>query len=293
MSQSIAMIMLNLQSRKAIRRPEPAHETADRATALVVVRIPKSASKTLANLVHQAFPQARKHIVPNTVSLDGCLSPFQRVRHARHTLRHNFANHRRITTSQVFKLIDASIAPGDLITGGHIDFATCRANVRAPLKFATLVRDPAMRVLSEYNYARYGHQRKTFLAKLDAGIAARAAGTYSFEGFLSFLLERRDVYGDIACRYTGIAQDTDIANHMRTYAGFAATVEDLPRFAAALKDATGVDVSVGHLNKTPKRQSTSFSHAARRMIENLYARDFALHAACHDGNPAREVFAAE
>jgi hypothetical protein len=243
----------------------------------VVIRTPKSASTSLATLVEQAFPEARSFVLPNTLDLEGAISSLQYLRHLRHAARINFRSHQLLRLSQVFARINAEALPGDVLTGGHLDFETCRKRLAAPPKFITLIRNPIDRSLSEYTYARLGFHRKSCLAKLDASLVAKAAGRYSFEGYLDFLTDHRAAFGDIACRYVGLHAHDDIAAHFAEHAYHFGTVDNVSAFARALARKTGRPLHEQHLNPTGVPMRLKITAAEQRKVEKLYPRDQELY----------------
>lgn len=246
----------------------------------MVVRIPKSASTTLSALARQAFPTARQFFVPNTLDLDGELSAWQRLRHWRHALRHNASQYEVLQQSLAFARISQSIKPGDLVGGGHADFDTCRRALGPTLKFLTVVRNPTTRVISEYAYARAGHKRKPWLSRFDASLTAKAAARYDLEGYVRFLYDRADVYGNLACRYIGLKPGTDMATHIATHAFQIGTVDNMALFARELCRKTGTAASTPHLNATIRKVDHLPTPRERSFIEQLYARDFELYEHC-------------
>jgi hypothetical protein len=269
----MSIIGLHAEKSEPLRRSEH----ADTGALIVVIRTPKSASTSLAAIAADAFAGTRSFFLPNTLDIEGSISALQHVRHIRHTARLNYRWHRRLRLSHVFDRIAAQAKAGDIITGGHIDFETCRRNLSLPLKFVTLVRHPVDRSLSEYAYARAGYARKRGLAKIDASLVAKAAGRYSFEGYLDFLLDHRAAFADIACRHIGLLPTDDIATHFAANAFHFGSVDNLSAFARTLSARTGRDVNEHHLNQTASPARLKLSPGERCKIENLYAGDLALY----------------
>jgi len=261
--------------------PPAAENTQRNSNALIVViRTPKSASSSLAAIVGQAFPAARAFVLPNTLDIEGSISTLQQLRHIRHAARINYRWHRLLRLEQVFERINIQANPGDILTGGHIDFDTCRTKLARAARFITVVRNPVDRSLSEYAYARAGHRRKRGLAKWDASLVAKAAGRYSFEGYLDFLTDHRAAFADVACRYVGLRAGQDIAAHFAAHAYHFGTVDNLPAFANGLAEKTGQKVEVRHLNSTEAPTPIKLTQAEHRKVERLYAGDFALYDWC-------------
>jgi hypothetical protein len=266
-------------------RTLPAREVDSRAPVnsdalIVVIRTPKSASSSLAAIVEEALPSARRYILPNTLDIEGSISALQHLRHIRHAARVNYRWYRLLRLEQVFDRINIEASAGDLLTGGHIDFDTCRRKLTRAVKFVTLVRSPIDRSLSEYAYARAGHSRKNSLAKWDASLVAKAAARYNFEGYIDFLTDHRAAFGDIACRYVGLRAGDDIAAHFAAHAFHFGTVDRLPAFVRGLSEKTGRDVHLRHLNPTVTPAHVTLRLIEHRKIEKLYASDFELYDWC-------------
>jgi hypothetical protein len=250
---------------------------ADADALIVVIRTPKSASTTLATIVEQCFPAAQTFVLPNTLDIEGAISALQHLRYIRHAARVNYRSHRLLRLSKVFARINVEAVPGDILTGGHLDFDTCRNQLALPAKFIALIRNPIDRSVSEYTYARAGYARKSYLSKLDASLVAKAAGRFSFEGYLDFLTDHRAAFGDIACRYVGLRHGDDIAAHFAANAYHFGRVDNLSAFSRGLARKTGMPVRQQHLNATAAPARIKITAAERHKIENLYAGDLELY----------------
>ncbi len=118
------------------------------------VRIPKSGSSSLGEIVASAFAGSRTFVLPNTLDLDGRISMLQRMRARRSRLQTLLRHYPALTLDQAFASIRANAKDGDLIHGGHIDFPSARRELGAAVKIVTMLRDPYRRAISEYNYSR-------------------------------------------------------------------------------------------------------------------------------------------
>ena len=244
---------------------------------LVSVRVPKSGSSSLSHLLRAAFSDGAVFPVPNTLNLDGRSSILQQFRFIRSRTQNLLKHYRTPRLSRAFEIISHRAAPGDLIDGGHIDFASVKAGVTCDLKMITIVRDPAERCRSVYNYARMAYHAKPRLARLDAGVMPKTAARYSFDGFVDFLLDRRVQYGDIACRYIGCANPEDFREYFSRNVFLAGVLEEKDVFAKRLSDMLGKALRFPHENQTQKPAIATISRSQRARIEQIYPGDFALH----------------
>ena len=165
---------------------------------------------------------------------------------------------------------------GDLILGGHIDFASVQAHLGRPVKMITLFRNPVARCRSEYNYCRAAYRAKTPLSRLDTTLKHRAAGLYSFQGYLDFLVEHSDVYGNLAARYVGWNGRTNLDVFFARHVFHSGTLENNGAFARGLARKMEMPLYFPHDNKS-SAGAGAIGTVERAKIERLYPRDFELY----------------
>ncbi len=243
----------------------------------VCVRVPKSGSASLSEMLRAGFAGRRTFYMPNTLDPDATFSAFQRHRGARSRRRNLFKHYRSIGMEHVYRLIAREAKQGDLIDGGHIDFRTVSSRIPLRLKMITLVREPVARVLSEYNYSRQGYFKKPWFNRFDAGVLHKAAARLSFAGYLDFLIEHRELWGDIASTYVGWDGAEELSALFARNVFHAGVLEDSGRFAAGLSQKLGVPLALPHENRTGITATREVTAAERARIERLYARDFTLY----------------
>ena len=229
----------------------------------------------MASAVTAAFSGRRIFYLPNTLELDGRLSRFQHFRYIRAQRNNLHAAYGTGRLDDAFDVIRATIRGGDLIGGGHIDFLCVSRALRRPVKIITLMRNPYQRSLSEYRYARANQLGKPRLSRFDAHAVALMAAKYDFEGYLDFLTEHRDIYGDIASRFLGF-DGVDPADFFQRNVFHAGILELANEFARGLAAKTGRVGGFPHLNETGGSKLAELSQTARRKIAQLYERDFVL-----------------
>jgi len=261
------------------------------------LRIPKSGSSSLSRALGQALAGATIFYLPNTLELDGRLSRFQHLRFRRAQICNLVANYGTPSLEQAFTRIACEAAPGDLLSGGHIDFPTVRRRLGTRVKIITILRDPFARCRSEYHYARQNQLKKPTLSRFDSNVVPQIAARYDFEGYLDFLLDHRDVYGDIACAYLGISAHDDIASFFAQNVFHAGVLEHSRQFAQGLSEKLDRPIAFPHLNKSGGEQHVALSARVRRKIQNLCARDILVYEwqlagtkSASRGGRAREQF---
>lgn len=248
-----------------------------RDAVIVCVRIPKSGSESLAELVRAAFADRRIFYLPDTYDADGQISAFQRLRFLRSRWRNLLSYYRVLNMHTAYEIIETQAKIGDAIGGGHVDFASIRANIGLPLKMITLFRDPAQRSLSEYNYARQVYLKRSPLRRFTAALMPKMAGTRDFDGFLDFMAEHKSVYGNLASRYIGWNGSDDLNGYFARNVFHAGILEERERFAHGLSEKLGKSVAFPHENQTEQKSETTITASQRAKIERIYAQDMMLY----------------
>lgn len=243
----------------------------------VSVRVPKSGSASLSEMLRAAFVFHRIFYLPNTLDPDAAFSAFQRHRGRRSRRRNLFRHYRSISMDHAYHVIAREAADGDLIDGGHLDFPSVSAHIPRRLKMITLLREPVARVLSEYNYSRQGYFKKPWFNRFDAGVLHKAAARWSFAGYLDFLGEHGELWGNLASTYVGWDGAEDLAAFFARNVFHAGVLEEPQRFAAGLSQKLGVPLTFPHHNRTTMTTTRDVGAAELARIERLYARDFALY----------------
>ncbi|MDP1737191.1 MAG: hypothetical protein Q8L23_07105 [Caulobacter sp.] len=251
---------------------------ADQAV-LACIRVPKSGSKSLSRIVAEALSDRTSFYLPDTLRREARISRWQAFRLWRSQAQ-NLSKHWGVTSlAAALAKIDAAARPGDLLIGGHFDQPTVQAGLSRPVRSIVLLREPADRARSDYNYARQGFLKKKPWQRFDAHLTAQAAGRYGFEGFLDYQLEHPEVFGDLACAYIGWRPGTPLESVLPTIFCWG-VLEEAGAFAARMSDLAGRPLTFGVSNATREVEQLDISTAERARIERLYARDLELYARC-------------
>jgi hypothetical protein len=240
------------------------------------VRIPKCGSTSLTNSLKAAFAGRNIFHLPHTVDFEGEFSCFQRLRFRRSQARSLRGHYQTTDIVEACRHIGRRAADGDLISGGHIDFPSIRTHISRPVKMITLLRDPLARCRSEYNYCRQAYRNKAPISRIDMTIKHRIAGRFSFPGYLDFLLEHAEIYGNLAARYIGWNGRQPLEDYFARHVFHAGVLEDSLGFALGLARKMGMPVRFPHENKTTLRIA-SVGAAERAKIERLYPLDLELY----------------
>jgi len=242
----------------------------------VGVRIPKCGSTSLSNSLKFAFADRRIFHLPHTLDLEGGGSFLQMLRFRRTQARNLFARYRTIDIGEACGFIGTWALDGDLILGGHIDFPSVRNRLGRPVKMITLFRNPVARCRSEYNYCRAAYRAKAPLTRLDTPLKHRAAGLFSFQGYLDFLLERSETYGNLSARYVGWDGRENLDRFFARDVFHSGILENSTAFVRGLACKLDMPLIFPHDNKS-KANAATIGTLERAKIERLYAHDFELY----------------
>ena len=240
------------------------------------IRIPKCGSTSLSEILKYAFSRRTIFHLPHTLDLEGELSFAQALRFRRSQAQNLLGHYRTFDIAKACSTIERYGLDGDLILGGHIDFPFVRDHVARPVKMITLFREPGARCRSEYDYCRAGYREKSVLSRLDVTIKHRMAARYSFDGYLDFLLEHADSYGNLASRYVGWNGRESLDRFFARCVFHSGVLAQSETFAQGLAAKMKMPLRFPHENRT-KTVAAALAPAQRAKIERLYARDFILY----------------
>lgn len=240
------------------------------------VRIPKSGSESLRHGLAATFADRRIFYLPDTLDPDSQVSRLHRLRFYRSRFRNLFRHYRTFAIADAFGCISRDAKPGDLVMGGHIDFATVAREIARPLQIITLLREPLARARSEYDYMRRGYLKKPPLSRFDASVLHKAAGRYDFDSYLDYLLAHRAVYGDVACRYLGWNGDEDLARFFAANVFHCGVLERSAEFEQGLSEKLGLAFALPHENRVAVERPT-LTRAQGARLEAVYPRDCELY----------------
>ena len=241
------------------------------------MRIPKSGSSSLSRLLTAAFDGRRIFLLPHTLDFDGRISGFQKLRFWRTRLRNFKKLYGTFDSDRAFKLINTHSRAGDLIDGGHVDFNSVHERLERPIKVISILRNPYERARSEYNYARHAFRKRNLFSKVDAGLLPKIAARNSFLGFLDFLYDHKEVYGNVAASYLGWTGEEPLNGFESRTIFHCGVLEKAGQFSEGLSLKLGKRVELPHIHSTPEAQVKSINTKERARIEAIYPHDFELY----------------
>lgn len=229
-------------------------------------------------MLRDGLPDARSFDMPTPPSAHVAYPLIERLRLARRRKRLLWRNFQTLSLDRAWQDVAERARAGDIVTG-HIRFG----DPMLPgwrLNYITCVRDPVARVLSDYNYARLGYQKRGFLRRLYHHGQLMAAGRYDFSGYLAFLDDHRDEMGDRIAGYVmGSHIHSDPAAFIRDNYFHIGVLERLDQFCTGLGDKLNTRIVLRHDNKTERNAETMLRAADRPIFERVFARDIAVYEA--------------
>lgn len=253
-------------------RPQPEPQNA----LVALIRIPKSGSTSMSEVVHDCLPTARKFLLPDSAVPGNSSTLLERMRLVRTTIKNGAIRHGRVTRTGLLRLIESKATPGDIVSGGHVSFADLRA-IRRQMRIVTLIRNPVDQLLSQYNYQRSNHFKRSSLARFDSSLQAKLAARYSLEGYVDALSERPADFGNIACQYLSIEEEKDIAQRVDRDIALIGCLEDFEGFVALLKRTLGGAAMWRRSNRTTHKAVAAVDRRTRLKIERLSELDAQLY----------------
>ena len=244
----------------------------------VVIRIPKSGSTSLANMVGETLSNATVYEMPLDPAAYLGRSLLERWRFTRSRLQNLHRRYGTFSMPTAWQRVAMRVRPGDVITG-HIRFGD-PILPSLTQRYITLLRDPVARTLSAYNYSRLNFQSRPAWRQYYRLGPDRAAGRYDFSGYLSYLDEHRALYGDLTWRF--VCGDTvvdDPLTFVRDRYFHIGTIERLEPFLRGLGEKLGVPVAMRRDNVTAHREATALKAADRPVFERVFSRDIAIYDA--------------
>jgi len=241
-----------------------------------VIRVPKSGSSSLQQIVREAYPQASFHGLPHSSFGDWRTGALDRIRFVRQEKRSLLRRHRTFSIDKALRKIDDESHDGDIVGGGHVALATFR-KLRSDLNVITLFRDPAARLLSEYNYSRNQYHERFMLNRLDTSFSKKMASRHDLDRYVSIMLEHKDTVGNIACQLLDIQETGQIGPRLGEDLFHFGVLENMADFIDRLSEKCGRPLQAVERNITRRRAADAIDKDTLAKIERLNDLDFELY----------------
>lgn len=248
-----------------------------------VIRVPKSGSSSLQQIVREAYPDARFHALPHSSFGDWRVGTLDKIRFVRQEKRSLLRRHGTLSLEKALRRINAESSDGDIVGGGHVSLATMW-KLDADLKVITLLRDPAARLLSEYNYSHNQYHERFVLNRIDTSFSKKMASKHDLDRYVSIMLEHKNRIGNIACQLLNIDESSQIERRLYEDFFHFGVLEDMADFMDRLSEKCGRPLNAVERNVTHNRAADKINRHTLTKIERLHDLDFELYeqarAAC-------------
>jgi hypothetical protein len=245
----------------------------------VLVRIRKSGSQSLVEMMSSALPASRLYAmppVPPTSDLGiGWSEDFRQMRSTKKRLWKLF---RTLDYSTAWNQLNSKATEGDIVTGHFHHGVPQLPNWN--LRYITMVRDPVRRLFSEYLYYRESFLDRNLWRRFYLAERIKVAGTGSFNDYVGYLYKHRDRFANPAVGYiTGGKVVSDPYDFLcKNYFHFG-TLEKIGTFAEQLSMKLGSPSAPAWKNKTPGATGKTPEEHDTGKIQSLLGKDIELYEA--------------
>lgn len=250
---------------------------SDKPHLYVLVRIRKSGSQSLVKMATSALPNSRIYAMPPIPPLadlgNSFLEDFRRVRRTKKRLWKLFK-----TTSypHAWDLLNERANEGDIVSGHFMYGSPVLPDW--DLKYITMVREPIMRLYSEYRYCRQSYFQRPAWRRSYLAARLKVAGTGEFRDYVKYLASHGNRFANPFIGYVTGGQDViDPYQFLRERYFHYGTVERMDDYIAGLSEKLGRHIDPVWTNKTEKSGAIDAEEYDRDEIAMLLGRDLELY----------------
>ncbi len=249
-------------------------------SAYVVIRVPKCGSTSLARMFESALPNSKVFYISSAgIELpkesNQNISTIEKIRVLKNTTKSIWKKHKCLTFEGVWKKTNKKIQENDIIHG-HLTIDAIQLH-SIQKRIISVARDPFDRMLSEYNYFRTSYLKKNFITKKFKN-KLYAAGNFSFEGFISYLMENEPVYGRYISRFLiGKHKMNDPIKFIEENYFAYGILERIDLFINDFYSKSGVKLTPKKTNITKQKKLNSLSINEKKIIEKFCEEDINLY----------------
>jgi hypothetical protein len=243
----------------------------------VLVRIRKSGSQSLVEMIHSALPASRIFSmppIPPKADLGIELSEdFRRVRRTKKRLWKLF---KTLDYPNAWKILDATAQPGDVVSGHFHYGAPVLPSWK--LKYITIVREPVRRLFSEYQYCRKSYLERPFWRHFHIAARLKVAGRGSFDDYVGYLHKHREQFANPMSGYIiGGQTVSDPYDFLcQNYFHFG-TLEKIGTFTEQLSIKLGSTSAPAWKNKTSAAPGKPPADYDANKVQDLLGMDIRLY----------------
>lgn len=245
----------------------------------VLVRIRKTGSQSLVEMMTSALPESRIYAMPpNPPDADRGIGWAEDFRLRRSTKKRLWKLFRTMDYSAAWRLLNSNATKGDIVSG-HFHYGAPQLP-SWQLKHITIVRDPLGRLFSEYRYYRKSLLDRPSWGRSHVAERIKVAGRGSFNDYVGYLYTHRDRFANPAVGYiTGGMRVSDPYDFLSTNYFHFGTLEKIGTFTEQLSNKLGAPSAPVWKNKTPGSSGTLPESYDPDMVQALIGADIRLYEA--------------
>jgi hypothetical protein len=243
----------------------------------VLVRIRKSGSQSLVEMIRGALPDRKIHSMPPDPPLAdlgvGFFEDFRRVRRTKKRLWKLF----KVTGyPEAWKHLNRNAVPGSVISG-HFKYGS-PVLPDWDLKYITIMRDPVGRLYSEYRYGRQSYFQRPVWRRFYLAERLKVAGKGTFRDYVAYLAKQGDRFSNPYVGYiTGGRDCADPYEFLRGNYFHYGTLENIEHFADGIREKTGASFEPVWKNATRKSGDLGAEDYDEAEIKKLLGKDIDLY----------------
>ena len=246
-------------------------------TVYVLVRIRKSGSQSLVEMIRGALPASKIYSMPHNPPLsDIGLGFFENFRQVRRTKKRLWKLFKTTNYTDAWAQLNRQIKPGDVVSG-HIKYGS--PNMPSwDFKYITIMRDPVKRLYSDYRYGRQSYFQRPAWRRFYLAERLKVAGKGSFHDYVTYLASHGDRFVNPYVGYvTGECDHDDAYGFLKKHFFHYGILEDVEKFTQGLRDKIGTKIESVWKNATKKSGDLEGEDYDKELIAKLLGKDIELY----------------
>lgn len=240
----------------------------------VVIRVRKSGSQSLIEMLKAALPDSMNYAMPHDPPVADLGTGFaERFRLNRRVKKRLWKLFKTTSYTEAWRKVNSLATSGDLVSG-HF----CHDSVVLPdweLRFITLVREPLERLYSEYRYCRQSYRARPFWRRAYLSQRLKVAGRGTFGDYIDYLSSFGDRFANPLIGYLcgDLSGDLSPYEFLKAHYFHYGTLEDIEHFAEGLSAKLGREVPKIWTNKTSDPGGLKVENYDPKKLRELIGRD--------------------
>ncbi|MBC7979763.1 MAG: sulfotransferase family 2 domain-containing protein [Armatimonadetes bacterium] len=242
-----------------------------------LVRIRKSGSQSLVQMMTSALPESRIYAMPPAPPLaDMGIDFFEQLRRIRRTKKRLWKLFRTSSYPKAWIYLNHHLKAGDIVSG-HFHYAAPQLP-DWKLRNITVVREPVERLYSDYRYCRQSYFQRPKWRRWYLAERLKIAGNGKFQDYIQYLHSRGDRFANPYIGYItgGKAVGNPYEFLKDNYFHYGA-LERMDIFTNQLAIKIGRQIDPIWKNKTKKSGSLDLEEFDQTKVDVLLGKDIELY----------------